>query len=353
MHIIQHNKPFIGEEEQAAVKKVLTSGWLDQGPEVEGLERDFTFYLGGGNAVALSSGTASLFLGLKLLEVNKGDEVILPTYVCSAVLNAIYMSGAKPVLVDIRESDFNIDHDSVEEVITEKTKAIIVPHIYGFPADLRRLLKSGITIIEDTAQALGAISGKSKVGTIGHLSIFSFYATKIITGGQGGLLFSMNKRLSEKARDYREFDCRGDYYPRFNFKMTDMQAALVRSQLIRLQYFIERRKKISDSYKEVLPPHLRFQKARQDSEPIFYRFVVRFNCEEDRDRLKKYLSENGIQTIIPIERYELLHRYLGLDPAAFPVSEKIVDETLSLPIYPALKDEEISRICELLEKAPV
>lgn len=351
MEVIRHNKPYLGAEEGQAVARVLATGWIDEGPVALELEKALASYLGGGGALMLSSGTAALFLSLKVMGVGAGDQVILPTYVCSALLNAVYMSGAEPVLVDVLESDFNLDPVRVAASCTGKTKAIVAPHIFGFPADLRSLTSLGIPVIEDAAQALGAKYAGKPVGSWGACSVFSFYATKVITGGQGGMLFSSQQDLIERARDYREFDCRESYYPRFNFKMTDIQAALVRCQFSRLQDFADRRRQISERYRAVLAGRVRFQEEGPEADPLFYRFVIRTGSRESRDRLKGYLSAEGIETIVPIERHELLHRYLDQNPEGFPVSEQIVDETLSLPIYPALQNEEISRVCSALEGA--
>jgi perosamine synthetase len=353
MDVIKHNKPCLGEEEKLAVWNVLSSGWIAQGPEAEGLESDFVSFLGGGGAVALSSGTSSLYLALKVLGVGRGDEVILPTYVCSALLNAIFMAEARPVVADIRDSDFNIDPGEVEKALTDKTKAIIVPHTYGFSADIPAIREFGLPVIEDAAQAPGGFRGQFRIGTLGAIAVFSFYATKLITGGQGGLLFSRNEGLIEKARDYREFDCRKEYYPRFNFKMTDIQAALARCQFKRLEQFINRRKEIADRYLEAISSTAGFQTPDPGVEPVYYRFVLLLGSAERRDRLRAYLHSNGVETIVPVERYELLHNYLNLDPSRFPVSERIVDVTLSLPLYPALTGEEITKICRLLETAPL
>ena len=349
---IQHNKPTIKPDDIERVSDVLTSGWIAQGAKVESFEKALIDYLGiDGQAVAVSSGTAALYLALYSLGIGEGDEVILPTYVCSAVLNAIFFTEAVPVLVDVNPDDFNISFEEVKKRLGEKTKAIIVPHIYGVPADIDELMGLGVPVIEDCAQSIGAKINGQMVGTFGDLSIFSFYATKMLTTGQGGMVVSRNPDLIEKIRDFRAFDCRKEYKNRFNFQMTDIQAALGIGQIKKLPFFIDRRKKIAERYIETLNTKNRdrvFQQVSERKESAYYRFVMKLT--NGTEKTQKLFEENGVQTIIPVETYELLHRYLNLDKSAFGNAEEIAKTTLSIPIYPSLNEEEVLRITQIMEK---
>lgn len=332
-----------------ALSKVINKGWVAQGLEVQKFENEFSRYLGGkdGQAVAVSSGTAALYLALYGLGIKKGDEVIAPAYVCSAVLNAIFMIGAKPILVDINKEDLNISYAETVKKINKKTKAIIITHTFGYPADLAKFMKLRVPLIEDCAQALGARWRGEPAGSFGQVAIFSFYASKLMTTGYGGMVYSRNKNLINKIRDYREFDCRRGYKPRFNFQMSDLGAAMGREQLKKLPGFLRRRRQIAAEYKKILPKDKFWPATGGDRRPNYYRFLFKTNKVK---AVKDYLMKHGVKTIAPIETYELLHRYLKQSPKNFPVSEKIAKTTLSLPVYPALSTEEVDVIIRALSK---
>lgn len=347
--IIQHNKPSFGREEISALAKVISKGWIAQGEEVFKFESEFSRYLGGrdGQAAAVSSGTAALYLSLYGLNIKNDDEVIVPTYTCSAVLNAIFMIGAKPIIVDINKEDLNISYSETIKKINKKTKAVITTHTFGYPADLDKFINLGVPLIEDCAQALGAGWKGKPVGSFGQIAVFSFYASKVITTGYGGMVYSKNKSLINKIRDYREFDCRRDYKPRFNFQMSDSQAALGREQLKKLQGFLKRRRQIAAVYKKILLEDKYWPIESEGRRPNCYRFLLRTSKVK---AVKNFLMKRGIKTIVPIETYELLHRYLKQSPKNFPVSEKIAKTTLSLPVFPALLTEEVNMIKHALLK---
>lgn len=341
--LIEHNKPTIGKEEADAILKVIYSGWIAQGNEVEKFENEFSDFLGfgPGHAIAVSSGTAAIYILLLALGIKSGDEVITSTYVCSAVLNAIFLAKAKPVLVDI-DCNFNISFEQTKKKINSKTKAIIVPHIFGMPADVDKFIKLKIPIIEDCAQAIGSKLNGKYVGTFGKAAIFSFYASKMITTGYGGMVFSKDKVLIKKIDDYRQFDCRKEYKPRFNFHMSDILAAMGRAQLKKLPSLLKERRMIANKYYQVLPVGKVWPaKNCEDRQPNYYRFLL---CTDQPSKIRSYLEKKGIKTIVPIETFELLHRYLKQKPADFPISEKIAKATLSLPVYPSLTTAEIKKI---------
>jgi len=349
MLTIPHNKPSIGRKEIQAVARVIKSGYIAQGQEAKKFEDEFCKYMGAGpgHAIALSSGTAALYVALISLEIKPNDEVIIPTYVCSALLNAIYLSKAKPVLVDINCDNLNISLQETKKKINPKTKAIIVPHIFGMPSNVNEFVKLGLPVIEDCAQAIGSKLNNKPVGTFGKAAVFSFYATKFLTTGYGGMLFSKDKKIIKAALDYREFDCRKNYRERFNFQMSDIQAAIGRVQLKRINEFLKKRRKIGNEYYKILSPEIVWPQKNSKKGYNFYRFLIKVGNAKN---LKKRLQNKGIKTIVPIETYELLHRYLGQDKNEFPVSEKIAKTTLSLPIFPSLGNAEIKKIKSALLK---
>lgn len=348
---IPHNRPLVTAEDRAAVDTVLRSGWIAQGGEVDGLETDFATYYGGGGACALASGTAALFLALKVLDIGAGARVAVPSYACTALLNAVYMAGAEPLVVDVTEGDFNIDPAALEHGAAGRPpQATIAVHTFGAQAPVKDLAAIGGAVIEDCCQSLGGTRDGRPIGSDGRLAVFSFYATKIVTCGHGGLLYDPDGTLADTARDYRNFDQPAVYAPRFNLHMSDIEAAMARSQFDRIGAITSRRQDIARRYLAALPESIGAGVRPDENERMVYRFVLRFPDPGCRDRARKSLADKSIQTIIPIERFELLHRYLDLDTKDFPVSERIVDTTLSLPVFPGLTDSEVDRICAALTK---
>ena len=333
--MIEHNKPTLGKQEQQAASKVLESGYISQGLEVEKFENEFCDFLGltRRHAVALSSGTSALFMALWSLGV-KNKSVAMPAYVCSSVRNAVAMAQAKEVLIDNAIDSPNICLDEMQKANAD---IAIVPHMFGLPNDIQNI--ENIDIIEDCAQSLGALIGDKKAGLIGKVGIFSFYATKLMTsGGQGGMFVSEDKDLVDKVRDYRDFDCRRDKKHRFNFQMTDVQASIGRVQLKKLPDFIVRRKKIFSMYKEAGFDLI----ESKNNSSVHYRAVIRVNNPVE---IKEKLLKKGVRVIIPIEDWELLSH-----SSKYKNSYNLTQTTLSLPIYPSLKNKEVEYIIEQLHK---
>ena len=331
--MIQHNKPTLGIEEETAALKVLRSGWLAQGPEVESFENEFCKFIGlpNGHAVAVSNCTAALFLALWVLDA-KGKKVIFPGYVCSALRHAVDMIGGFERLIDVGQNSPNLDPNSINQ---KDDDIVIIPHIYGIPVDSTQLQNTNV--IEDCAQALGAKINKMPVGLHGKIGVYSFYATKLMTsGGQGGMFVSKDKSLVDKVRDYREFDYRTDKKRRFNFQMTDLQAAIGREQLKKLPSFLTRREEIFQKYKKAGLDLLDIKSDDTNLVPVRYRAVMR---TDNPQKIIKTLGNVGIKAIIPTEDWELLGEQSIL-PNALQLSRK----TVSLPIYPTLTDENIDLI---------
>lgn len=349
---IAHNKPSVLPQDIAAVSASLATGWLAPGPEVAALEAAYVRLHGGGDACAVSSGSAALLIALKGAGIEPGDRVAAPTYVCTAVLNAIAGCGASPILLDVEEDSFNVSPAHISDM-NERPKAAIVVHTYGAAADVAGIAAHCGVVIEDCCQSLGGrTAGGEMLGRRGQASVCSFYATKIMTGGHGGMVYAANGGIAAFARDYVMFDGRDDWKPRFNFQMTDFQAALVRRQLDRLSEIVARRRKLAADYRAALPAGYGVQAGLDGPLAMPYRFVVRAPDAAARDRLHKHLGAAGIRCIVPLERKELLHRLLGLDPLRFPNAERIVATTLSVPLYPALTEGEAVRIVDALSKAP-
>ncbi len=333
--MIAHNKPTLGKQEQRAVSKVLESGYIAQGLEVERFENEFCDFLDlpEGHAVALSSGTSALFMALWSLNA-KNKSIAMPVYACSALRNSVAMAQAKEVLIDNAMNSPNICLNQLQK---SNADIAIVPHMFGLPNEIQTI--KDIDVIEDCAQSLGASIDNKKTGLIGNVGIFSFYATKLMTsGGQGGMFVSKDKNLVDKVRDYREFDCRRDDKHRFNFQMTDIQASIGRVQLRRLPIFLERRQEIFSMYKEADLDLI----ESENNTSVPYRAVIRVN---NPVKIKGKLLRLGIKTIIPIEDWELLD-----NGSEYKNAYHLTQTTLSLPIYPSLTNKDVLNIVNQLKK---
>ena len=247
--------------------------------------------------MATSSGTAALHLILLAMGVGPDDEVIIPSYVCTALLNAVLYVRARPVLAEIDPLTFNIDPDDVQKRLTTRTKAIIVPHMFGLVANLDKLMKLDVPIIEDCAQAVGGTYHKKPLGSIGDAAIFSFYATKVMATGEGGMVTSNSTEILERIRDLKTYDGKEADTVRYNYKMTDVQAALGEVQLTRLEDFIEQRRKIGRHYFKSLNS-LNIKLPEENSNHIYYRFVVGLNS--DCELLIQKLYRKGIGCARPV-----------------------------------------------------
>ncbi len=336
---IPHNRPSLGHEEDRASHRVLSSGWLAQGIEVKAFEEEFCEFIGApaNSAAAVSSGTSALYLAIWALQQKKKiTSVSLPVYVCAALRNAAKMANLQIQYVDSAKNSPNLDSTQVSGDL------LVLPHMFGIPVNAQTL-GTKIPIIEDCAQSLGARVGNTFCGLQTELGIFSFYATKLITtGGQGGLIVSKDKSLIESIRDYREFDCRDDSKIRFNFQMTDLQAAIGRAQLQKLRGFLNKREEIFEIYRSHDLP-LVGDKLSKDLHPIRYRAVVKTPRPQD---LIDHLSGHGIKAIVPVEDWELLAHERSLYPNAIQFSH----ETVSLPIFPDLNLKDAEAIAQIVKE---
>jgi dTDP-4-amino-4,6-dideoxygalactose transaminase len=306
------------------------------------------FGLQGG--VAVSSGTAALELALRALKIGAGDEVIMPSYVCPAPWLAAQRVGAQAQLVDIDLQTFNIDPAAARCAITKRTRAIIVPHMFGLPADLTALEQLNVPIIEDCAQTLGAMEQCRPVGTVGRLTVCSFYATKLLCAGEGGMVLSNEGALLERVKSLREYDGAPTLdSAAFNLKLTDLQAALGLSQLGRFSSFHERRRVLAAAYRGALSSTAAVCPSVPPGRTHgYYRFVIRLpHLRNDPDGLIGLISrleQQGIHCRKPV--FRPLHRYL--DQSGFPNSDEADRTALSIPLYPDLTEDEVRQIQQSL-----
>lgn len=352
MTMIPHSRPSLGQDEIRAVSDVIRSGQVAAGPFVAQFERGMAAYMGLQGGVAVSSGTVGLDLALRALGVGHGDNVIIPSYVCSAPWLAIQRMGAQARLVDIDPDTFNLDPHKVRKARTTRTRAVIVPHMFGLPADLTALQGLGIPLIEDCAQTLGATEQGRAVGTVGVLTVCSFYATKLLCTGEGGMVLSNDEVLLERLRSLREYDQAPSLNAQaYNCKMTDLQAAMGIEQLNRLGSFLERRASLAAAYHEALPAQIFTPPVVPEGRShCYYRYVVRLpkglQSGEDLTSFLARIEHRGVQCRKPV--FRPLHRYLELPD--FPAAEEVDRTAVSLPIHPSMSDEDVVRIVHILNE---
>ena len=349
---IPHSLPFVGKKELNACARVLARKQLSQSSEVAELERELAGIAGHRYGAAVSSGTAALYLALRSLGITEKDAVVIPSYSCTALLNAVNFIGASPLLADVDPDSGNLTPQTVKKVLRKKTGAIIVPHLFGYPADVAGIGRLGIPVIEDCAQCIGARINGRKVGSLSQLSIFSFYATKLIGAGEGGMVASSDTKIIERVMALREYDNRETYTPGFNFKLSEIQAAIARAQLEKLPAMIKKRRALAGHYQtslQHLGPLIRlpFSPKAGIVSPVFFRFVVRCGSGKMRDTIIKKMDAKGIGCRKPV--FLPLHRYLGI--RGFTGTDALYDRALSLPIHPDLGKKDIEYIVHHLIKA--
>jgi perosamine synthetase len=341
--VIPHSKPTLGSAEARRVAEVIRSGRLAPGELLRSFEQTFAERVGGRHAAGVGSGTAALHLALLSMGIGTGDEVIIPSYVCTALLNAVYYVAARPVLADIDPDTGNMDPLDAKKRITRRTRAIIVPHMFGLPAVMEKLTRLNVPIIEDCAQAVGGTYAGKPVGTFGQAAVFSFYATKVMTTGEGGMVVSGSKKIIERIRDLRDYDEKRRYRIRYNYKMTDIQAALGSVQLKKLESFICSRRRIARHYDDFLKD-LNLKLPPADPGHIYFRYVI--GLESDSAALIQNLQKRGIMCAKPV--YKPLHRYL--QQKGFSNTDRVWRNSISLPIYPKLTRSAADRVLSAFEK---
>lgn len=355
--------PIIGSEEIAAVNQVLESGMLAQGPKVAELEESFAKYCGTQFAVAVNSGTAAIHAALHAAGIRDGDEVITTPYSFIATINPILMLGAKPVLVDIEPQSFNINPALVAKAITPKTKALLPVHLYGQPCDIDELIElakpGNIKIIEDACQAIGAEYKGEKAGNLGDAACFSLYATKNIMSGEGGVVTTNNESFVTAMKQFRQHGMSAQYEYLdlgYNYRMTDLHAAIAVEQLKKADDFNAKRNENARLLNQGLSgiKGISLPATLDGRSHVYHQYTIRVH--EDfpltRDELAAKLKEQDI--IAGIYYPKPLHFYkhiaaLGYKEGDFPEAEKAAREVLSLPVHPKLTAEDITAIVEAIK----
>ncbi len=370
---IPFHRPYISEDEISEVVDTLRSGWLTMGPKTLRFEEEFARYIPTRHAVAVNSGTAALHLALKAIRLRPGDEVIIPTLTFPATGEVVCYFDAKPVLVDVDKEIHNIDVTAIEKAITSKTKAIIPVHYGGQPCDMDEIMELArrhhLSVVEDAAHAVPSWYKGRRIGTIGDLTCFSFYATKPLATGEGGMMTTANNEWAERVRILRlhgisqdawKRDLKGGswYYevnePGIKCNMTDLEASLGIAQLKKMDWMWERRKKIARRYTEafrsvdgIIAPSV-----RPDRETSWHLYVIKLHLEAmamDRNSLIEKLREKGIETsvhFIPLHRHSYYKNSFEVMPEDFPNAEWLYERMISLPIYPGMTDQQVNYVIE-------
>jgi dTDP-4-amino-4,6-dideoxygalactose transaminase len=354
--------PAIGEEEVEAVAETLRSGWLTTGPRAAELERRFAEAAGTRHAVAVASGTAALHLALAALRIGPGDEVITSPITWPATANVIVHLGGRPVFVDVRNSDLNIDHLEVARAITPRTKAIVPVDLAGQPADLDPLLALGVPVVEDAAHAVGAAYRGRPIGSVALVTCFSLYATKNVAAGEGGVVATDDDELADALRDLRLMR-RGDgslYDVRvagFKANLPDVLAAIALCQLDKLEAHAEIRRRHVQAYDaalEELPGLTPLERDPRDRHAL-HLYVIRVDADKagaDRDAYQRALTQENIGTSIhflPVHTLTFYREHYP-DQPHLPIAERAGSEVLSLPLSPAHSDGDIADAIEALRR---
>lgn len=369
--------PLIEEDELRAVADALSSGQLAQGPRVAAFEAEFATYVGVKHAIAVNSGTAALHVALMAHGIgamanpprlttsdqSPPDEVIVTAFSFAATANCVLQAGARPVFVDVREQDFNIDIDAIAAAVTPHTRAVIGVHLYGQMCNTDALKvtcdRAGIALIEDAAQAVGATMRGDNAGSVGT-GCFSFYATKNLTTGEGGMLTTNDDGIAERARTLRAQGERTRYVTEelgWNYRMTEPAAALGSAQLRKLDTRNEARRanaaRLSDRLRDV--EGILIPTERTEATHVWHQYTIRVTAgREARDAMQADLRAKGIESAVfyptPIHKQPLYQR-LGLGGAELPVAQRLSDEVLSLPVHPGLADEDIEAIAAAVRES--
>ncbi|WP_407374546.1 DegT/DnrJ/EryC1/StrS family aminotransferase [Methanobrevibacter sp.] len=354
-------KPIIGEEEIENVVEVLKSGMIAQGPKVEEFEQCFAEWVGAEYGIAVNSGTAALHTALLSCEIGSGDEVITSPFTFIASGNSIVYTGAKPVFADIDLKTYTINPDSIEKLISENTKAILPVQLYGQAANMDKINeiaeKYGLVVIEDAAQAHGATCNGRNVGTLGDMSCFSFYPTKNMTTSEGGIITTDDEDLADNARMFRAHGSNIRYHHNeigYNFRMTDISAAIGLAQLDKIDGFNDKRINNADYLNKglkdvdgVITPYCAY-----GSKHVYHQYTIMVD-KGDRDDWVEIINECGVGTGIhyPIPLYnQPIYRELGITGKC-PNAELAAANVISLPVHPSLTKEDLDLVIEAVKTA--
>jgi dTDP-4-amino-4,6-dideoxygalactose transaminase len=369
--------PDIADDEIQAVVETLRSGWLTTGSKARQFEEDFARYVGSRHAVAVNSGTAALHLALEAIGLREGDEVLVPTMTFAASAEVVRYFKAMPVLVDCRRDTLNVDPDQIEKAITAKTKAIMPVHIGGQPCDMDRILEIArvrdLKVIEDAAHALPTHHRGRMVGTIGDITCFSFYATKTITTGEGGMATTENAAWAERMRimslhgishdAWKRYTAEGSWYyeildPGYKYNLTDVAAALGIQQLKKCDRFWELRQRCASWYNEGFKdvPEVTVPYVAPDVQHAWHLYVLQLNLERlriSRNEFIEHLRQENIGTsvhFIPLHLHPYYRDTFGYRREDFPHASAVFERIISLPIYPKLTATEAQRVIDTVRR---
>jgi len=366
------NKPLLGEEEIAEVVKLLRQGALTSSPPeggscVRSFEEEFASFVGVKSAVAVSSGTAALYLSLLAIGVGPGDEVLVPSLTFAATANAVLLVGAKPVFVDVDPRTYTMDPSDLERKVSERTKAVIPVHLYGLMADMDSITsiaeKRGIAVIEDAAQAHGSEMRGRRAGSLGLTGCFSFYPSKVMTTGEGGVITTNDVELAKALRSLRthgqEWVGGELVVTRLggNFRMPEVEAAIGRVQLRKLPKFLEVRRRNAKLMTDLLQglKGLDLPFEPEGYRHNWYLYTVKFEDPSLRDRVKDHLNRKGIGATVyyktPVHLMPLYRKLLNTREGLLPVTEELSRRLLSLPVHHGMGEEDVRRVAEEVKEA--
>ena len=340
--------PALGEEELAAVAEVLESGQLTMGPKVVEFEDELACACEVEHAVAVSSGTAALHLAVLALGIGSGDEVIVPAYTFPATANVVALAGAQPVLVDVDPETMNLRPEAVADAVTERTRAVLVVHLFGRPArwdEIEAAVPDGVVLIEDAAGALGARRAGRACGGLGRLGCLSFHPRKIVTTGEGGAITTNDGELAETIRTMRHHGwLDGDIpAPGLNYRLPDILCALGVTQLRRLEQLLEERERLAAAYRERLEGRVELPSADEGDRHGWQAYIVRVDW---RDEALTALRDAGIEAQIGTYALHRLGAYRDQGP--FPGADAAYERALALPFHNRLTEEDLDRVAGVL-----
>lgn len=386
---IPFHKTYITDDEIAEVVDSLRSGWITMGPKTVRFEEEFNRYIGSKHSIAVNSCTAALHLAFKAIDLKAGDEVIVPTMTFTATGEVVCYFNAKPVIVDVEKDTRNIDIEKIERAITSKTKAVIPVHFAGQPCDMDQIMQLAksynLNVIEDAAHSLpawyksnqSAVSSQQsekeeilkKIGTIGDMTCFSFYATKTLATGEGGMVTTENDEWAERIKILRLHGISKDAWKRYSgegswfyevieagykYNMTDIQAALGLAQLKKVEWMWEKRKGIADKYTKAFrnSEFIGTPKVKDGRTSAWHLYVIKLNLDAlsiDRAQFIEELKTRGIGTsvhFIPLHKHPFYRDTFGYNSRDFPSAEWLYERIISLPVYPGMTDKEGDFIVE-------
>jgi len=355
-------KPSIDDQEIENVVRVLRSGMLASGKVVNNFENAFAEYVGTTHAVTTTSGTTALDIALKAINIKNGDEVIVPDFTFNATANAVLFQDAKPVFVDVDAETFCVDCTDVLEKISSKTRAIIGVHLFGHPFNLNAMQEicedHNIFLIEDCAQAHGAEYKGGKIGSFGTVGCFSFYATKNMTTGEGGMVTTDDTEMDDKLRLLINHGQSHKYSHTslgYNYRMTDIQAAIGVAQLSKLDEFNKKRIHNAEYLNNHLNVPIKTPCKEKGIKHVYHQYVIKIeeDFSMDRDEFVRYLSDNGIGSAVhyplPVHK-QPLYQGLGYDQNQCPNATRLSEIVLSLPVHPSVTDDDLKHICNVINE---